>query len=214
MTVTTTTTRAEAEQLVFRAQGTVKTADGREIAFQTELTMARASVNVTTGSGKNVDPLVVNLDGMGVRLAADRAPFDLSGAGQSQSIPRVTPGSGLLFVDRNGDGVATDGKELFGPQTGNGFAELAAQDTDHNGWIDQGDPVFGQLRVWVQDPTGPGRVYNLRDLGIGAIGVSPVETPFQLQSTSNELLGQIRSSGVYLTEGGRAGVMQQTDFAA
>lgn len=212
--ITTTTTRAEAEQLTFRAQGTVQTGDGRQIAFQLQLTMARASVSVATSNGKSADPLVVNLDGTGVRLLPARAPFDLNGDGQSESVPLVAPGSGLLFADRNGDGVANDGTELFGPQTGNGFAELAAQDADHNGWIDEGDPVFGQLRVWVQDPSGPGKTYSLADLGIGALSVAPVATPFQLQSTTGELLGQIRNSGVYLNDSGRPGVIQQIDVAA
>jgi hypothetical protein len=33
----------------------------------------------------------------------------------------------------------------LGPQTGNGFAELAAYDADRNNWIEEGDPAYGDL---------------------------------------------------------------------
>jgi hypothetical protein len=31
---------------------------------------------------------------------------------------------------------------LFGPQTGNGFAELAEYDEDKNNWIDENDSIY------------------------------------------------------------------------
>jgi hypothetical protein len=128
-------------------------------------------------------------------------------------VPVVARGSGILFADRNGDGAANGGTELFGPQSGDGFGELAQQDADGNAWIDEGDPVFGELRVWFQDGAGPGAVYNLTDLGIGAISTSSVETPFDLRTEENVLLGQIRRSGVYLQQDGQAGIISHVDLS-
>jgi hypothetical protein len=208
--------QVEAQQVQFQAKGSVETADGRRIDFQADLALSRQFVQITTGEGAasgKKDPLVLNFDGKGVRLLSNRIGFDLNGDGQLESVPLVAKGSGVLFADRNGDGVANDGTELFGPQSGNGFADLAQQDSDGNGWIDQSDPVFGQLRVWFQDAAGPGTTYSLKDLGVGAISTSSVDTPFDLHTAGNALLGQIRSSGVYLREDGQAGIVQQADVA-
>lgn len=56
-------------------------------------------------------------------------------------------GSGFLALDRNQNGVVDDGSELFGTQSGDGFAHLALYDQDSNGWIDANDPVFDKLRI-------------------------------------------------------------------
>jgi len=39
-------------------------------------------------------------------------------------------------------------------------------------------------------------------------------TPFQLKDTANQALGEIASSGIYLTEQGQAGSVQQLNFLA
>ena len=208
--------QVEAEQARFRARGSVTTADGRRIEFHADLTLARQFVSVSAGEGAPggaKDPLILNFDGQGVRLLQDRLRFDLNGDGQPESVPLAAPGNGILFADRNGDGVANNGTELFGPSSGNGFGELARQDADGNGWIDQGDPLFGQLRVWFADAAGPGAVYSLADLGIGALSTASAATPFDLRAAGNGLLGQIRGSGVYLREDGQAGFLQQVDLA-
>ncbi len=210
--------RVEGEQVRFQAQGSVTTADGRQIEFRSDLALSRQFVEVVAGaaatpSGNKQDPLVLNFDGRGVRLLADRASFDLNSDGQAEQVPLVATGSGVLFLDRNGDGVATNGSELFGPRTGDGFGELAQADSDANGWIDEADPVYGELRVWFQDG-GAGRVYGLAELGVGAISTASVATQFDLRTSGNALLGQIRASGVYLRENGQAGVISHVDLVA
>jgi hypothetical protein len=199
--------RAESQQVKFQAEGRVQTADGRTIDFSAHLTLSRKFVQVVTGesAANGRDPLILNFDGRGVRLLADRIRFDLDGDGEAESVPVVAPGSGILFADRNGDGIATDGRELFGPQSGNGFADLAAHDLDGNGWIDETDPVFGELRVWMHDGS-----YRLGDVGIGAIGTAHVTTPFDLRS--NGLVGQIRATGIYLLDNGGAGTLSHVDL--
>jgi hypothetical protein len=202
--------QVEREQVRFRAQGRVRTAEGRQIEFRADLALSRefVQINGATNSANKQDPLVLNFDGKGVRLSGQRFQFDLNGDGQTEAVPRVVSGSGILFEDRNGDGVPTDGTELFGPRTGDGFRELAGRDADGNGWIDENDPVFGQLRVWFTD----GGSYDLRTLGVGAISTSSVQTQFDLRTVRDGLLGQLRASGLYLRESGEAGIVQQVDF--
>jgi hypothetical protein len=45
------------------------------------------------------------------------------------------------------DGRVNDGRELFGPITGDGFAELAAYDDDGNNWIDENDGIYDNLSI-------------------------------------------------------------------
>lgn len=219
---------AEAEQTSFEAAGAVETADGRSIRFNVSLTMERAYESVTTtiiqpqpapsaGEGQQQqqqggvkDPLVVNFGGGPARLTDAKVRFDLDSNGESEEISFVAEGSGFLVLDANNDGQANNGRELFGPQTGNGFAELAAYDSDGNQWIDQADPVFSSLRIWTSD----GSLSTLAEHGIGAIGVSSAETPFDLKSLAgdNTHHGTIRRTGVYLGEDGSAGTVQHVDL--
>jgi hypothetical protein len=212
----TTQVEIDGQQTRFRAQGQVDTADGRHIQFTASLSLSREFVGVSASEGtpNAQDPLVLNFDGKGVQLKSGQTtPFDLNGDGQTEPIPVLAPGSGILFDDKNGDGIANNGTELFGPQSGDGFADLAQLDTDSNGWIDSGDPVFGELRVWFQSGAGPGKSYTLSDLGVGAISVANVATPFDLRTPGNALLGQIRSTGIYLREDGEAGTVSHVDLS-
>ncbi len=207
----------EAEQTHFAAQGVVKTADGREISFQLELAMSRVyhreeTVSVRAGDAAVKDPLVINFGGQAAQLGGTRFSFDIDADGVQDSIAFVASGSGFLVLDRNRDGIVNDGSELFGPRTGNGFQELARYDADGNGWIDEADPVFSELQVWTRDAEGRDWLTPLAAMGIGAIGLAHVATPFSLKTDANELLGQIRSSGVYLNENGTVGSVQQIDL--
>ncbi len=200
----------EKEQTSFKAQGEVVTSDGRTIQFAVKLTMQREfqSSSTTTGPNKTTDPLVVNYGGGPAQLTGAKVSFDLNSDGNPETISFVAGGSGFLALDGNGDGKVNDGRELFGPQTGHGFAELASYDTDHNGWIDENDPVFAKLRIWSQDGLS-----TLAQKGIGAINTSSAETPFAIKDRANVLQGDVRGTGIYLSENGTAGTIQQVDLA-
>ncbi|MEY2633253.1 MAG: hypothetical protein RIR00_1907, partial [Pseudomonadota bacterium] len=115
----------------------------------------------------------------------------------------------------NGDGRVNDGRELFGPQSGDGYTELAALDEDKNGWIDEGDSAYSRLGVWSgQGVAGEaGEVTSLAKSGVGAVAVSHLATPFSLRDGQNQTLGEIRASGLYLLENGGAGSTQQIDLS-
>jgi hypothetical protein len=211
--------REETELTSFRAQGSVRTSDGREIAFDFGLSMSRSyreesSISLRRGDARQQDPLVIGLDGSVPKLSSATFRFDLNGDGKVEDVPTFSSGTGYLALDLNGNGVVDNGQELFGPATGNGFLELAAYDEDRNGWIDEGDSVFGKLRVWQPTPEGAGGLTSLGDLGVGALALAAVETPFQFRSASNDLLGTARASSIYLAENGTAGSLQQIDLVA
>ena len=199
----------EAESSAFQAEGTATLQSGAKVDFSLQLTMNREMTqakSLTFQTGKQADPIAVNLDGLGVQLSSDRSGLDVNGDGVDELVATLAQGSAWLAQDVNGDGKITSGRELFGPGTGNGFQELAALDADHNGWIDQNDPAYQRLGI-----TRDGQFTSLKDAGIGALADSSVDTPFTLKQGS-ETLGQVRQSGVYLREDGTAGALQQVDL--
>ncbi len=207
----------ESEHTEFQAQGTVRTLDGQEIGITLQLSMSReffseTSIQLRAGDAVMKDPLVVNFNGTAAQLSERNFSFDIDADGREDQIAFVRPGSGLLSLDRNSDGVINDGSELFGAVSGNGFAELAAFDGDNNGWIDEADAVYNRLRIWTKDAEGQDSLMALGQAGIGAIYLGSVETPFLLKDAANETLGQIRQTGLYLSEEGVAGSVQQLDL--
>lgn len=211
---------SEAEQTNFSASGTVTTADGREIKFDLQLSMSRqyheeSDISLRLGdAARKTDPLVVNFAGTAAQLTDQRFAFDLNADSSTEQINFLAPGSGFLAFDRNGDGRINNGSELFGPTSGDGFQELAALDGDSNGWIDENDVSFAQLAVWTRDKSGKDALQSLNDSDVGAIALSRITTPFELKTNANELLGEIRTSGIFLHETGTAGTIQQIDLTA
>ncbi|MFA5537506.1 MAG: hypothetical protein WDA53_10125 [Bacillota bacterium] len=205
------------ERMSFSAEGVVKTADGREINFSVNLNLTKEfayqnQISFRAGEAVKVDPLVVHFNTFNPSLTDQKYEFDLDADGQLDTISFVGPGSGFLAVDFNGDGVINDGTELFGPQTGNGFAELAKYDEDGNGWIDENDSIYEQLVIWTKDEKGNDRLFALGEKGIGAIYLGNVSTPFGLTGNQNQLQGEIAQTGVFLHEDGRAGLIQHIDL--
>ncbi len=213
----------EAEQLSVSAAGQVVTEAGTMIEFTLDLNLDRTfSSRIDTQTIARrwqeqvnlTDPLVVSLDGQAPRLSNAEFVFDLNGDGISEQVHFVAPGSGFLAFDRNSDQRINDGSELFGPGSGNGFAELAALDLDQNQWIDENDAVFSQLSVWLRDEDGKDRLISLKDAGIGAIALDYAQGRFNLTDSHNTLMGQVNGTGVFLFENGSAGSISQVDLVS
>ena len=140
--------------------------------------------------------------------------FDINADGKEDNISCVNQGSGFLALDKNGDGKINDGNELFGTKSGDGFKDLAAYDQDGNGWIDEADDVFQNLKIWTKDADGNDQLLDLKESGIGALYLGNVSTQFSLNhQETNATNAVIRSTGVYLKESGEVGTMQHVDLA-
>ena len=212
--------RYEAQTSTFSANGTVTTADGRQITFDLQATISREflaadSLSIRAGTTPAKDPLVLDLNGTPTQLSPQRIAFDVNADGVVEQVAMPTGGSPLLALDRNGNGTIDDGSELFGPKTGSGYGELSALDTDANGWIDSADTSFSQLRLWQPSSAGAGSLQTLEQAGVGAIGLQNTATPFSFRDpTTNDELGTLQSTGIFLREDGQAGTVRQIDVSA
>lgn len=153
------------------------------------------------------DPLVLSLDGSAVSLQNTGTVFDFSGEGDNAVLPGLGSGQYYLVHDQNHNGTADHGTELFGPASGQGFAELANLDDNNNGFIEHSDPDWQQLRLW----DGKSGLKSLAEMGIAAVSTQSVATAFGLYD-GNHLLGRIARSGIFLSEQGSAGLVQQVDL--
>ncbi len=138
------------------------------------------------------DPLVLDLDGDGIQTTQEgrpwsegRAFFDHNADGFAERTGWVSANDGLLVMDRNGDGIINNGRELFGSGTAlnaggkatSGFQALADLDSNHDGIINGNDALFSQLQVWQDtDEDGfsfPSELHTLSEVGIASINLSP-----------------------------------------
>lgn len=205
----------ETESMSFQSKGVVNTADGKTIEFKVNLEMKRAYTQSSEAlieiGAKLQDPLVINYDGKGVAFGEDTLELDITMDGTPEQFRNLAAGSGFLALDKNHNGVIDDGSELFGPETGSGFGELAAYDQDNNGWIDESDDIFTSLKLWTVTPSGQKTLVGIKDADVGAIYLGKVASDFQIKNGS-ELLAKIRETSVYLKENGGAGTIHEIDL--
>jgi len=195
---------AEEERLGYQAEGMVHLEDGRTMAFSLAFTMERSRLeqhSISLRVGELSDPLFLTLRGE-LPGADAKISLDLNGDGRMEPLLLPNKQAALLALDRDGDGRLSSASELFGPSTGDGFAELSELDEDGNGWIDGNDSHFTRLRL----AAGDGQLFNLAEAGVGALHVHALDSPFQLPG------GQLRMSTVFLYEQGGAGLLQRLDF--
>lgn len=208
---------SESESMNFNAGGTVLTSDGKEINFELQLNLSRSFVsqsNISIKAGDAlIDPLVINFDRPSATLTDSKYSFDLDLDGKNDQISFTQTGSGFLVYDKNGDGKINDGSELFGPKIGNGFLELEEYDSDGNNWIDENDPIYDKLQIWTKDENGTDQLFAIGKKGIGAIYLGSVNSSFSLKDESNNSLGQIQQTGIFLREDGSAGTVQHIDIS-
>ena len=210
-------TYQEKSQMSFSSEGVIKTQDGKEINFSVQLNMSREfysqqDLSIREGDAK-VDPLVINFNGNSATLTDTKYSFDLNSDGKNEQISFTGEGSGFLALDKNSDGKINDGSELFGPQTGNGFSELGNYDVDKNGWIDENDPIFNNLKIWTKDASGNDKLFAIGEKGIGAIYLGNVDTSFQMKNATNDSQGEIQKTGIFVKENGSVGTIQHIDLS-
>ncbi|MCR5406539.1 MAG: hypothetical protein K6E88_07110 [Lachnospiraceae bacterium] len=210
----------ESEEVSYKTTGKAVTADGREIEFDLSFSMSRSFEQYyekehTLDISKLCDPLVINLDTDIASVSDQKFLFDIDSDGVKDNISMLNKGSGFLALDKNGDGTVNDGSELFGTASGDGFKDLAAYDSDGNGWIDEADEIWDKLLIYSLNEDGSSSLYGLSEKGVGAIYLGNVSTNYSLNnSIDNSVNAVIRKTGMFLFENGRAGTVQHLDVAS
>ena len=207
------TQTSESESCSFAASGNICLADGSARHFDVGYRVDRSEQSSHLGVAEFKDPLVLDFRESTTRMSLSGVDFDIDSDGKSERLRLPVGNSAILFDDRNHNDKADDGSELFGPQTGNGFAELAKLDGDGNGWIDGGDAAYADLKLWQIADDGKSVVRSLANAGIGALSIANVETPFAVKE-NGETVAQVGASGVWLGEQGGSGVVRQINFGA
>lgn len=207
--VTVTDTRTTDEHLDLAVTGSVTTGAGQHLAFtaassyQRQETVTMEAI-LTAGDPTLVDPLVIDLGGDGLAFAG-RVAFDLDSDGREDDLASLARDDRFVALDHNRNGRIDDGRELFGPTTGDGFAELAALDSDGDGWIDGDDPAWGDLVLY---HPGDGSSASLAAHGVGAIAINGFASPFDFSG------GRLASTAPVLFEDGRASLVHHLDLRA
>ena len=209
---------AEVENTAFSTNGVARTADGREISFNVELEMSRSFMAVNESYVQSIeilrDPLVINLVSEVASLSDQKFYFDIDADGKMDEISYLEGNSGFLALDKNNDGEINDGSELFGTKSGDGFKDLAMYDEDGNGWIDEADSVFDNLKIWTKNSDGTDSLIAIGKAGVGAIYLGSATTQFSINSLDdNSTNGVIQKTGVFLKENGSVGTIQHIDLA-
>lgn len=105
-------------------------------------------------------PVVLNLGSGKYEFSGKNDPvlFDIDATGEPIRIAWTAAGAPMAFLafDRNNNGRIDDGSELFGNHTPlpdggtarNGFAALVPYDANHDGVIDENDPIWSSLVLW------------------------------------------------------------------
>ncbi|MGN8033384.1 calcium-binding protein, partial [Pseudomonas sp. 22189] len=151
-------------------------------------------VNVGFSSALNfvrrADPLTLDLDNDGIETISSNQgiTFDFDGDGVKTGTGWVSGDDGFLVLDKNGNGLIDNGKELFGGDTirtdgtkaKTGFQALNDLDINGDGVFDAKDPLFSEVRVW-QDKNRDGvsqlsELSSLNELGIESINIKSIES--------------------------------------
>ena len=157
-----------------------------------------------------IDPIVLDISGLGITTKSVTAGvyYDLDNNGFAEKTGWIDAKSGILVLDRDGNGKIEAGKELFGDRTilddgktaSSGFAALAALDSNHDGVIDAKDAKFSELRIWIdKDGNGvstPDELLTLEEAGIKSLNLS------------NEFVGKVDENGNTIA---RVGSFTRTD---
>jgi hypothetical protein len=155
------------------------------------------------------EAIILNLNGGKVQstnLTNSNTYFDIENSGDRVHTAWGTAGEGMLVLDPQGKHEVTEGASLV-----KGFTALQLQDSNGDSKIDSQDPIWQQLRVWV-DKTGsgkfePGTLYSLDQLGVTSIDLRP--TNVNQSVNGNQML----YDGMFTKKDGTTGDLASVDLA-
>ena len=154
-----------------------------DYAYTAYTTLVSGEADMTWDAA--ITPIVLDLDHNGIQTIAredSTGKFDLFGNGKAINSGWISSGDAFLAIDINHNGKVDNLSELFGGTSkGDGFAKLAAFDSNGDGVVDAKDAHFADLRVW-QDLNGnhqtdAGEMRTLAEAGVTSLKVDHVDLP-------------------------------------
>lgn len=188
--------------------GSLQLQNGDSVSFDFEFSMQVSWARYSQVTQQAEDPLVVSLDGTAAKFSGGHTHFDLFSNGSTVPLPQLAAQQFYLAYDRNRDAQVNDGSELFGPKTGQGYAELAQYDENGNGFIDPGDDIWQYLYLWRPKQA----MQNMTEAKLGAFSVSSAATPMPILDSSQKQTGEIQRSGLAFTTDAKPVLVQQIDL--
>jgi hypothetical protein len=190
----------------FNAKATIKTSNGEfninlNLSYSNEFYQRNETKINAYGKGENSFSVDMKKDSVNPNNVPKdmNFEFDVNKDKKNSDISTLQNNASYLAIDKNGNNKVDRANELFGVKTNDGFKELSKYDEDGNGWIDENDSVFKDLRVWDKKADGKSSLVTLADSGIGAIYLSNVSS----------VGGQ---NSIYLKENGDAGVIGSVNY--
>jgi hypothetical protein len=165
-------------------------------------------------------PIILDLDGDGVEmvdLENSQVLFDMNLDGARDQTGWVGADDGLLVLDRNGNGIIDDAREIsFAADDEQALTDLEGLrfwDTNKNGFLEAGDDDFGRFQIW-RDLNQNGisetnELFSLSALGIKSLNLTLNLTGDELVSDSNVLFA---TSEFHRTDG-TTGLIGDVSFA-
>jgi VCBS repeat-containing protein len=167
----------------------------------------RATNEATAGEFR---PVALDLNGDGrIALVADadnQRAFNWDGSGYDKQVGWVGAGDGLLWLDRNPNGMVDGGSELFSnsalSDAAKGVRSIAWVDANGDGRITRADPVFKELRVW-QDADGDAAVDEGEARSLSELGITELDYNNN-RFTRNGSAGLLQSRTIEASDEGRS----------
>lgn len=135
-----------------------------------------------TGTTQSFRPVVLDLDGDGIETvgkATSGVAFDVDDSGYLKQTGWATGGDAFLTLDRDYNGETNTGREMFSNGvvdiSRRGLAGMAWVDSNYDGKLTAADPVWDELKVWLDDGDGvdeAGEKQTLTALGITELNYS------------------------------------------
>ena len=152
------------------------------------------------------DPLLIDLDGNGIKTTTvnEGRFFDHQSDGFKELSAWVSNEDGILYIDKNNNGIIDNGSELFGENyvksdstnATTGFDALADLDSNNDSVIDSSDTQFSNLKI----QKGDGTILTLEEAGISSINLD-----FQNVNQTDENGNTQIESGTFVKTDGTVG---------
>jgi len=203
------------QHLNYQVQGTFNIND-KELSLNYNFSLSNKRVSyskIEISAATLKDPILVQFGTQGLGEIKGQKDFAINQDNILDNLPIFSGDIGYLVYDKNDNQQADNGSELFGPQTGQGFGELALLDSNENGFIDAGDQKFEQLYIWQpnNESEQAEKWMSLNEAKIEVISLSAINTPFDFYDQQGQLQAQLRQSSFAISEDGYARGVHQVD---